>query len=88
MHRKIVPDIVCDQTLASRPPGATVHEAARTMSERHIGAVSIAAEGRLRGIFTGRDAPHPHRRARPEARRNGAMRSSSTPVTGPVEAGA
>ncbi len=55
MHRKIVPDIVRDQTLASLPPGATVLEAARIMSERHIGAVLIALEGRLQGIFTERD---------------------------------
>ncbi len=55
MHRKIVPDIVCDQTLASLPPGATVHEAVRTMSDRRIGAVLIAVEGRLQGIFTERD---------------------------------
>ncbi len=55
MNRKIVPDIVRDQTLASLPPGATVHEAARIMSERHIGAVLIAVEGRLQGIFTERD---------------------------------
>ncbi len=55
MHRKIVPDIVRDQTLASLPPGATVLEAARTMSERHIGAVLIALEGQLQGIFTERD---------------------------------
>ncbi len=55
MHRTIVPDIVRDQTLASLPPGATVHEAARIMSERHVGAVLIAVAGRLQGIFTERD---------------------------------
>ncbi len=55
MHRKIVSDIVRGQTLVSLPPGTTVHEAARTMSERHIGAVLIALEGRLQGIFTERD---------------------------------
>ena len=55
MQRRIVPDLVSNQTLASLPPSATVRDAARVMTERHIGAVLIAVDGRLQGIFTERD---------------------------------
>ena len=55
MQRRIVPDLVRDQTLVSLPPSATVQDAARIMAERHIGAVLVAVDGRLRGIFTERD---------------------------------
>ncbi len=55
MQRRIVPDLVSNQTLASLPPSATVRDAARVMTERHIGAVLVAVGGRLQGIFTERD---------------------------------
>jgi len=55
MQRRIVPDLVSNQSLASLPPSATVRDAARIMAERHIGAVLVAVEGRLQGIFTERD---------------------------------
>jgi CBS domain-containing protein len=55
MQRRIVPDLVRNQTLASLPPNATVQDAARIMTERHIGAVLVAVDGRLQGIFTERD---------------------------------
>ncbi len=55
MQRRIVPDLVSNQTLASLPPNATVRDAARVMAERHIGAVLVAVDGRLQGIFTERD---------------------------------
>ncbi len=55
MQRRIVPDLVSNQTLASLPPSATVRDAARVMTERHIGAILVAVEGRLQGIFTERD---------------------------------
>ncbi len=55
MQRRIVPDLVSNQTLASLPPSATVRDAARVMTERHIGAVLVAVDGRLQGIFTERD---------------------------------
>ncbi len=55
MQRRIVPDLVRDQTLVSLPPSATVRDAARIMAERHIGAVLVAVDGRLQGIFTERD---------------------------------
>ncbi len=55
MKRRIVPDVVSDQSLVCLPQGATVREAARTMTERHIGTVLVAEDGRLQGIFTERD---------------------------------
>jgi CBS domain-containing protein len=55
MQRRIVPDLVSNQTLASLPPTATVRDAVRVMAERHIGAVLVAVDGRLQGIFTERD---------------------------------
>ena len=55
MQRRIVPDLVRDQILVSLPPSATVQDAARIMAERHIGAVLVAVDGRLQGIFTERD---------------------------------
>ncbi len=50
MQQRIVPDLVSNQTLASLPPSATVRDAARIMTERHIGAVLVAVDGRLQGI--------------------------------------
>ncbi|MEE9209798.1 MAG: CBS domain-containing protein [Kiloniellales bacterium] len=55
MQRKIVPDLVSNQSLASLPPGASVRDAAKVMTERHIGAILIAVDGRLQGVFTERD---------------------------------
>ncbi len=55
MQRRIMPDLVSNQTLASLPPSATVRDAARVMTERHIGAILVAVDGRLQGIFTERD---------------------------------
>ncbi len=55
MQRRIVPDLVRNQTLASLPPTASVRDAVQVMAERHIGAVLVAIDGRLQGIFTERD---------------------------------
>lgn len=55
MQRKIVPDLVSNQSLACLPPGASVRDAAKVMTERHIGAILIAVDGRLQGVFTERD---------------------------------
>ena len=55
MQRRIVPDLVSNQNLVSLPPSATVRDAARVMTERHIGANLVAVDGRLQGIFTERD---------------------------------
>lgn len=56
MLRKLIPDVVQGQQLASLPTSASVREAAALMRTRHIGSVLIvAADGRLEGIFTERD---------------------------------
>ncbi len=55
MHRKLIPDVVKDQTLHHLSPTATVGEAARLMAQHHMGAVLVCAERRLLGIFTERD---------------------------------
>ena len=55
MNRKIIPEVVHDQTLLHLPATATVREAAREMRTRHVGAVLIVAGDRLEGIFTERD---------------------------------
>lgn len=50
-------DVVRDQKPLILPPTATVKEACRCMSDRHVGAVLVTEkQGRLVGIFTGRDA--------------------------------
>jgi CBS domain-containing protein len=52
-------DIVRNQDPLTLPPGASVMEACRCMRERRIGAVLVTEDdGRLLGIFTGRDAVH------------------------------
>jgi CBS domain-containing protein len=50
-------DIICRKQPFCLPPSASVHDASRQMRERHIGAVLVTGEdGKLLGIFTGRDA--------------------------------
>ena len=52
-------DIVRQQDPLTLPPDATVKEACRHMRDRRVGAVLVTeADGRLVGIFTGRDAVH------------------------------
>lgn len=53
--RKLMPDVVKDQELACVPPNATVRTAVRLMAERHISAILVTEDGRLKGIFTERD---------------------------------
>src|SRR5690242_175714 len=56
MLRKLIPDVVQHQDLATLPASATVREAAMLMQARHIGSVLIVAvDGKLEGIFTERD---------------------------------
>ncbi len=56
MLRKLVPDVVRDQTLATLTAAASVRDAALMMRARHIGSVLILdADDRLAGIFTERD---------------------------------
>jgi CBS domain-containing protein len=50
-------DVILNQKPLMLPPTATVKEACRCMSDRHVGAVLVTEKhGRLMGIFTGRDA--------------------------------
>mgnify|MGYP001246855458 CR=1 FL=1 len=50
-------DIVRNQNPVTLPPRASVKEACAAMRNRHVGAVLVTEnEGRLVGIFTGRDA--------------------------------
>ena len=49
-------DIILDQNPLAYPPTTTVKEACRGMRDRRVGAVLVIDEGRLLGIFTGRDA--------------------------------
>jgi CBS domain-containing protein len=55
MQGKIVPDIVNNQHIELIAPSMTVREAAKRMTERHIGALLMGENGRLLGIFTERD---------------------------------
>jgi len=55
MHRRIVPDIVSNQTLTTLPPQTTVRDAAKLMTERKIGAIMVVEGGKLVGIFSERD---------------------------------
>jgi CBS domain-containing protein len=55
MQGKIVPDIVNNQHIELVPPSVTVLEAAKRMTERHIGALLMGENERLLGIFTERD---------------------------------
>jgi CBS domain-containing protein len=52
-------DIVRNQDPLTLPPDTTVREACRYMRDRRVGAVLVTeGDGRLVGIFTGRDAVH------------------------------
>ena len=52
-------DIVRNQDPLMLPPNATVREACQCMRDRRVGAVLVTeGDGRLVGIFTGRDAVH------------------------------
>ncbi|HWA62946.1 MAG TPA: CBS domain-containing protein [Caulobacteraceae bacterium] len=50
-------DIICNQDPLVLPATASVREACQAMAERRAGSVLVTdGEGRLAGIFTGRDA--------------------------------
>jgi CBS domain-containing protein len=53
-HRQIQ-QVLRNQRLLHLEPNVSVREAARQMSERHVAAVIVEAEGQLDGIFTERD---------------------------------
>jgi CBS domain-containing protein len=56
MLRKLVPDVVHDQTLATLTAASSVRDAAVMMRARHVGSVLIVdRDGKLAGIFTERD---------------------------------
>ncbi len=54
MPGRLVSDLMSGNVY-SLPGSASVLEAARLMSDCHIGAVLVIEEGRLKGIFTERD---------------------------------
>ena len=55
MLRKIIPDVIRDQKLASVGEDATVREAAELMRACDIGAVLVMEDNALRGILTVND---------------------------------
>ena len=55
MKRKIVPDVIENQTIRSISGSATVHEAVEIMAEHHISALLVTKGDKLEGIFTERD---------------------------------
>ena len=55
MIRKIVPDVIKDQTLVCISPADTARAAARIMTERKVAAVLVMENERLVGIITERD---------------------------------
>jgi CBS domain-containing protein len=52
---RLIPDLIHDQPFSRASSKQTVREAARTMSERNIGAILVIENGRLIGIFSERD---------------------------------
>lgn len=56
MQRRIIPDIVKDQSVHTLTPENTAFEAAKMMATHDVGAVLVVdGEGRLAGILTERD---------------------------------
>jgi CBS domain-containing protein len=55
MKRRNVADLISGDVV-QLPGSATALDAARLMVEHHIGAILVIEEGKLRGIFTERDA--------------------------------
>lgn len=56
MARKIIPDIIDEQELASLPGDCSIREAGRYMVEHGVGSVLVMQDETLKGIFTERDA--------------------------------
>ncbi|MDX9859364.1 MAG: CBS domain-containing protein [Rhodospirillales bacterium] len=56
MQRKIIPDIVQEQSIYALPPDGTALDAAKMMADHDVGAVLVVErDGRLAGIVTERD---------------------------------
>lgn len=53
--RKLIPDVVENQSLVCLPPDATVRDAVQRMAEHRIAAVLVTEGTALKGIFTERD---------------------------------
>ena len=55
MMRKIVPDVVNDQTIHTISPSDTARQAAKVMKENNVAAVMVTESDKLIGIITERD---------------------------------
>ncbi len=57
MPNRRIEEVMSDMPLVHLPPSATVSDAAKLMSEKHISAIAVndAENGELDGIFTERD---------------------------------
>lgn len=55
MKRKIVPDVVENQTIQTISGSASAREAAGIMAKHHISALLVTKGDKLEGIFTERD---------------------------------
>ncbi len=55
MFDRTINEVVGSQELVIMRPDLSVAEAARLMADRHIGALIVAEDGKLQGIFTERD---------------------------------
>ena len=53
---RTIRDVIAQQQLVTAPPAMSVHEAARVMKERRVGAMMVVEHGALVGVFTERDA--------------------------------
>lgn len=56
MKTRTMAEMVRHQDPLAMPPGASVQEACTAMHRRRVGAVLVVEDGKLAGIFTGRDA--------------------------------
>jgi CBS domain-containing protein len=56
MPNRPIRELISNQTLFVATPRSSVSEACALMKAGHVGAIAIVEEGRLRGIFTERDA--------------------------------
>ncbi len=55
LRRRVIPHVVCNQTLRMLPPDATARQAAELMAAHGIGVVLVVRRGRLCGIVSERD---------------------------------
>ncbi|MBL4614386.1 MAG: CBS domain-containing protein [Magnetovibrio sp.] len=59
MHRRIIPDVVCEQDIVALNKTSSVHDAVQAMSTRNIAAVAITdGDDVLIGILSERDITH------------------------------